>query len=409
MDAEKMKTALYEKVAAEQAAYRAWLLDQPPADILLHSVEYAVREDILTELGALELPDDQVRALLASPDTMADIYKTFSQMVDTGHMDVVRESIEDRANTLIQSGVLAQPDPVMQEAVYLVDRTALLHLKEDPDGNFEYTVFDKTTKEMGDFGWIVEEDVLDGIDHTHDRLASARDAAVKTAGLDGIEVAQVGLTSLKEFPKSDIYRRSIWEQDTLPKDDIRFINSGYEEQFRIPDGGTIEVEYPDRTFSAKCKYIDDYHTYIGSEVYHICQFAEVVERNGGVCRPEPVLEAEQAAWKIGWNAYLAVECGEGHWDYHLYDEHFNETKSGELEVAGCSINEVRDMILSENKLEHRSMTPTHYGMLMDRAAAREQEKGRQQSAKPSIKAQLAAKPVHGDQPSKPKSKDREVL
>ena len=135
----------------------------------------------------------------------------------------------------------------------------------------------------------------------------------------------------------------------------------------------------------------------------------MLERGGGVCRPEPVLEAEQAAWKIGWNAYLAVECGEGHWDYHLYDEHFNETKSGELEVAGCSINEVRDMILSENKLEHRSMTPTHYGMLMDRAAAREQEKGRQQSAKPSIKAQLAAKPVHGDQPSKPKSKDREVL
>ena len=299
-------------------------------------------------------------------------------------------------------------DHERQEAVYLVDRAALLHLKEDPDGNFEYTVFDRQTKENLDFGWIVEEDVLDGIDPTHGPLAAARDAAVKTAGLDGIEVARVGLTSLREFPKSDIYRRTIWEPETLPKDDIRFINSGYDELFRIPDGGAIEVEFPDRTFSAKCKYIDDYHTYVGTEVYHICQFAEVLERNGGVCRPEPVLEAEQAAWKIGWSAYLAVECGEGHWDYHLYDEKFNETKSGELEAAGCSINEVRDRILSENKLERRSMTPTDYGLLMAKAAQKEMDAAQKQPGhtvkKPSIKKQLAAKPVPGEHPAKPKEK-----
>ena len=180
----------------------------------------------------------------------------------------------------------------------------------------------------------------------------------------------------------------IWEPETLPKDDIRFINSGYDEQFRLPNGGKIEVEYPDRTFSARCEYIDDYHTYVGSEVYHICQFAEVLERGGGVCRPEPELDAEQAAWKIGWNAYLAVECGAGHWDYHLYDEMFNETKGGELEVVGCSINEVRDMVLAENKLGSRSMTPTDYGMLMDKAAMREQET--QTEKRESVLGQLSA-------------------
>ena len=220
-------------------------------------------------------------------------------------------------------------------------------------------------------------------------------------------MAQVGLTSLKDFRDSDIRRRSIWEPETLPKDDIRFINSGYEEQFRIPDGGTIQVEYPDRTFSAKCEYIDDYHTYVGSEVYHICQFAEVLERGGGVCRPEPVLDAEQAAWKIGWNAYLAVECGAGHWDYHLYDEKFNETKSGELEVVGCSINEVRDMVLFENKLERRSMTPTDHGMLMEKAAMREQEA--QAEKRESVLGQLSAlKSGQKDKPSPaPEKKHRE--
>ena len=394
-----LSSKLYEKMSAEQDKFRAWLMDQPPADILLHAVEYAVREDILMEIGALELPDDQARALLASPDTMADIYKTFSKMVDTGHMDVVRESIEDRAATLsmeqaVQEAVQMEMESQGKlEAVYLVDRSSLLHLKEVQGGDFEYTVFDKQTKQKTAEGKISLDDVLDGIDPTHDHLAAARAAAIGEAGLQsgplgGSDVAQVGLTSLKDFRDSDIRRRSIWEPETLPKDDIRFINSGYDEQFRLPNGGKIEVEYPDRTFSARCEYIDDYHTYVGSEVYHICQFAEVLERGGGVCRPEPELDAEQAAWKIGWNAYLAVECGAGHWDYHLYDEKFNETKSGELEVVGCSINEVRDMVLFENKLERRSMTPTDHGMLMEKAAMRAQEA--QDEKRESVLGQLSA-------------------
>lgn len=414
----ELSSKLYEKASAEQDKFRAWLMDQPPADILNHAVEYAVREDILMEIGALELPDDQARALLASPDTMADIYKTFSKMVDTGHMDVVRESIEDRAATLsmeqaVQEAVQMEMESQGKlEAVYLVDRSSLLHLKEVQGGDFAYTVFDKQTKQKTAEGKISLDDVLDGIDPTHDHLAAARAAAIGEAGLQsgplgGSDVAQVGLTSLKDFRDSDIRRRSIWEPETLPKDDIRFINSGYEEQFRIPDGGTIQVEYPDRTFSAKCEYIDDYHTYVGSEVYHICQFAEVLERGGGVCRPEPELDAEQAAWKIGWNAYLAVECGAGHWDYHLYDEKFNETKSGELEVVGCSINEVRDMVLFENKLERRSMTPTDHGMLMEKAAMREQEA--QAEKRESVLGQLSAlKSGQKDKPSPaPEKKHRE--
>lgn len=60
----ELSSKLYEKASAEQDKFRAWLVDQPPADILNHAVEYAVREDILMEIGALELPDDQARALL---------------------------------------------------------------------------------------------------------------------------------------------------------------------------------------------------------------------------------------------------------------------------------------------------------------------------------------------------------
>ena len=85
-----------------------------------------------------------------------------------------------------------------QEAVYLVDRAVLLHLKEVENGNFEYAAFNKQTKEKVTEGRITEDNVLDGIDPTHGHLAAARDAAIAEAGLDGIEVAQVGLTSLMD-------------------------------------------------------------------------------------------------------------------------------------------------------------------------------------------------------------------
>lgn len=264
-------------------------------------------------------------------------------------------------------------DENRQEAVYLIDRASLLHLKEAQGGGFDYTVFDKQTRARTAEGKIEADAIWEEIDPTRDLLAAAKVLAIREAGLDGIETARVGLTSLKEFPTSDIRRRAVWEPETLPKNDIRFIDSSYNEQFRIPDGGTVQVEYPDRAFSTRCEYIDDYHAYIGGEVYHICQFAEIVEHGGGVCRPEPELDAEQAAWRVGWRAFLAVECGAGHWDYHLYDEKFNETKSGELEVLGYSINEIRDLVLAENKMEHRSMTPTDHELLMDKAAQREQE------------------------------------
>ena len=35
----ELNSKLYEKMSAEQEKYRAWLMEQPPADILSHGVE----------------------------------------------------------------------------------------------------------------------------------------------------------------------------------------------------------------------------------------------------------------------------------------------------------------------------------------------------------------------------------
>ena len=68
---------------------------------------------------------------------------------------------------------------------------------------------------------------------------------------------------------------------------IRFIDSHYNELFRIKDGGKIVVtsswgEKREHT----CRYIDDYHCEVGNNLFHICEFAERMEQNGNTYEPK---------------------------------------------------------------------------------------------------------------------------
>lgn len=73
--------------------------------------------------------------------------------------------------------------------------------------------------------------------------------------------------------------------------DIRFIDSSYKELFRIPDGESIVVTGSDgKTESYPCRYIDEYHTEVGRNLFHICEFAERMEQSGRTYAPkEPPL------------------------------------------------------------------------------------------------------------------------
>lgn len=75
---------------------------------------------------------------------------------------------------------------------------------------------------------------------------------------------------------------------------IRFIDPNYKELFRIPDGGKIAVTaaWGERTEHV-CRYIDEYHTEVGSNLFHICEFAERMEKNGAAY--EPIQQEPQAA------------------------------------------------------------------------------------------------------------------
>ena len=102
MDAEKLNDALYEKMAAEQEQFRQGLLGQTAEEALNHAYEYTIREDILMAMEFLTLPEKQAAALLESPSPLADIFKDFRDL-ETGHMDHVRECVEDRAKNLLET------------------------------------------------------------------------------------------------------------------------------------------------------------------------------------------------------------------------------------------------------------------------------------------------------------------
>lgn len=72
---------------------------------------------------------------------------------------------------------------------------------------------------------------------------------------------------------------------------IRFVNSLGETLFHIEDGGKIEIGGGAETGHFTCWYIDDYHAKIGGHVYHIQEFAEMMERN--IRTYKPVKEREE--------------------------------------------------------------------------------------------------------------------
>ena len=82
---------------AEQDKYRDWLVRQEPSEILEHTYEYTMREDIVMCMENLELEPEKAKALLRSPCPLSDVYKEFRDR-ETEYMDTIRDSIETEAD-----------------------------------------------------------------------------------------------------------------------------------------------------------------------------------------------------------------------------------------------------------------------------------------------------------------------
>lgn len=130
-----MNQALYDRLRAEQEKYKGWLLSQPPEEILNHTYEYTVREDILLLFENNELPDKQADALLRHDMSLADLYKSFGQ-IETGYMETLQNLIENEANDLIAEEEKLRTAPVYyQSAQYARENGELEQYRESHKAN----------------------------------------------------------------------------------------------------------------------------------------------------------------------------------------------------------------------------------------------------------------------------------
>ena len=81
---------------------------------------------------------------------------------------------------------------------------------------------------------------------------------------------------------------------------IRFIDSEYHTLFTIKDGESIVItRFDGEKMVFPCKYIDDCHVCVGNSTYHICEFAEMQERNGNTYVPRtPKISDEIGTYEI---------------------------------------------------------------------------------------------------------------
>lgn len=105
MTNEDLNLELYLKMSAEQERFRSWLMTLPPKEILEHSYEYTVREDILLAMEEHDLPDRQCRALLKSSSPLADVFRHYETW-ETCYMDDLREAVDSRANLAVREEFL---------------------------------------------------------------------------------------------------------------------------------------------------------------------------------------------------------------------------------------------------------------------------------------------------------------
>ena len=92
---------LFDKAKAEQDAYRAWLLTQPPEEILDHAYAYTTREDIVMMLENMTLSEKKARTLLHLPYPVTDIFTSFNK-TDVTLMSALEETASKRAKELLE-------------------------------------------------------------------------------------------------------------------------------------------------------------------------------------------------------------------------------------------------------------------------------------------------------------------
>ena len=121
--------------------------------------------------------------------------------------------------------------------------------------------------------------------------------------------------------------------------------------------------------------LDDCHFDLGGlgDVYHICQFAEIMERNGSTAYPEIQTQDDTGAWKLGSKGYIAIQSTDEGWDYTIYNSDYSIMDGGQLDAPELTIQEAREQILEAHHMEKGQRTLQDYDLVMDKVGTNRKE------------------------------------
>ena len=103
------------KMTEEFNAYRSWLLQQPPEEILKHAYEYSVKQDIILNVADAGLSPAQLETMLRSPCPLEDVFKDCAYIDQSDYSYTLKVLIEQRADDAMEQ----------QRAIPVYDGTAL--------------------------------------------------------------------------------------------------------------------------------------------------------------------------------------------------------------------------------------------------------------------------------------------
>lgn len=146
--------------------------------------------------------------------------------------------------------------------------------------------------------------------------------------------------------------------DSTSSKQIRFINTRYEELFRVPDGEQILITHQNGDWQDYriCKYIDEYHMELidaeqpqYTNIFHIEQFAEITEKDERTIYPLEPLENITDILQDMTDSQLvhiyneSKDREENEYPEYIYDmEYFNDYQSHRDE------NEIKDKLRQGN-------------------------------------------------------------
>ena len=237
------------------------------------------------------------------------------------------------------------------EALYLINGDRFLHLRENGAG-VGFATYDCATGEPLESGQISKQNLPpDG----RNAISAARNWYLfELSSDDRKAIQEVSLQHLDTIPQSGVRRRRIWDDPTISRDDVRLINSHYDDLYRVPNHGVVQVDRSDgSSYTARVEHLDDY-------------------RSGSTAYPEIQTQDEQGAWELGGKGYLAIQSCEDGWDYTLYHSDFSVMDGGQLDEPELTIQEVREEILEAHHMEKGRRVLKDYDLIMDKVAEAEE-------------------------------------